>query len=429
LGIAAFDPGSYLLQIRGLGCSRQEQVLASAQLMIGAQGVQFSEYNNAGSGSTPQLHMVGDDLWMTWVDGVEDNKQAWAQRIDGAGQRLETPIRLCDSSEFVVSSSVAFGAEGMFVLYRQGASASVTQPYARFVDYSGSTLWGPVDVDADDWRPGRKHAVTESDGLFYAAWQSEDFNAPDAPSRIWWMRYDPADDSLEGPAIVAADGEGMTEGEIPSNTTVSIVKGQGFSAISFVRRRWNDDAMLMLRKAQYVLVDEAGNADASTYMSSLFDSFIQNEGRLAHMGDKLVAIFSSDDLSRVNDPLTEPVPTMIQGITLNDEGQPSTQPAIIVDDLEPRGDLFVASGSTSDGILAWADLAKSTDDLTGSLQVAAINKDFVIESKSDQRQVPHALVWLGLGSITGQRIGSNLLLTWRDFRNDNAEIFLETLWY
>jgi hypothetical protein len=413
LPIASLAAGAHPLQVSTKG----PQEVLETELHIGSEGLRFGDWEETRSPGTPRLHRRGGELWLTWVDRFGGHRRPWMQRIDGAGRPLTDRILLVDSEEPIYAARVAFGPEGAAVLFHANNPRNTR---LAVVDDEGTQLMAPLDLDPPD-RWGTVGAdIAYADGAFHLAWRV--WNQGSA-GEVYWARLDASTLSLTGPTQVAASGNDDPDGLFPSNSFVKIEPGQGWSAVSFVRRRQVVAFGGTMQKAQLAMVGDDGELRETRFLTSDSDLLWQKESHVHRIGEAVVPVWTSDDFNEA-----DPIQTQLQAVALDSSGAVVGDPLTLVQDANKRGEPLLVAHPSLHALMAWSDqrnkAAPGGDH--SDLYVAPLNAQLAL---GPELRVPHAVLFSDLAQLDGAEVGGNLVLSWRDDRNGVLELFLESLWF
>lgn len=427
--VMGMGPGTHTITATGSGS--EGEVMASAELVLTEQGVQWTDIDVDGNAGTPTLHRLpGEDrLWLTWSDGSEmPNRAGWLEPIDGAGRSIGERVRLTPAEDDVPYARAAVGAEAIAVLYQLPGGG----PYfnrLRVVGYDGSERVAPIELEpVGEFGSYGGDVVYDGSG-FVATFRS---NNGMGGGDVWWIRVVEATGAVTGPVIVASSGPGEPDGGFDPFSEVSVAAVDvDRSVIGFVRERFNDSLGLAIPKAQVVAVDIDGVVAGPDFVASGSDFEWHWETRVERAGEEVMLLWLTDDL---NDP-SVPIPTALRAAVVSPEaavGNDEGAGTVLVQAAETRGEpTFVATGEG--GIVAWTDQRSYVDLMTGRIELMATRVDDGLATDTEDL-VPHARFVAGTAHLRGAAAGTNAVLVWIDERdggsvvNPRPEVYLETIW-
>jgi hypothetical protein len=398
------------------------------ELVLGAEGVQVTTFEQDGAAGTPRLHRDGDALLLSWVarNGGGD-RQAWLQAIDGAGRPLGDPLLLSDPAQETLYARVTLTAEHVVVLGQDHGAPYTT--WLRLLDRDGQLLVERIDLDPDGGAGAFGGDVAWDGQRFWAVWRSLD-GVGGAEVRA--LHLDPADGDASEPIVVAASGAADPHGHFDPFSFVGIEAIDGRAVVVFTRHLWSDALDMTVPRAQYALVDAAGGAPevATLQTAGAWDFPYDQEGHVHRVGDRIVALWTSDDLTSAE----EPIPTEVFGSEIDPVEGPLLRTLVFVAP-DTRGEPFLIGHPDRLGTMVWIDHRAYTETPAAgriALYAAPVGDDLTAD---DVVEIPHAVLVAGLSQPGAVALGTNTVLSWIDERHGagimdpKPEVWLETLWH
>jgi len=401
---------------------------ASAELVLGRDGIQVTSFDADGAAGTPRLHRYEGGLYLSWVArNGQPERQAWLQRIDGAGRPLGEALMLSDPGEETLYARPAIGDGIVFVLGQDHGSPYTT--WFRAVELGGAVRQERFVVDRGDYAGAFGGDVAWDGDIFHAAWRDQD-GAGD--SRVLHGYYDPGGIALTLPTQIAQSGTGNPSGSFPPFSFVKLEAEDGQAVISFTRSEWHDTLAMEIQRASWAILDadewdlDAGRLGGDGAMTFHWDW----EGHVHRVGDRLVALWTSDDLS--DD--TIPIPTRIVGSFVDPLDGPNSFGATVLQAPDTRGEPFITGHPEHLGVMVWTDDRAYTEEPGNGhigLYAAPVDEDLVAGEPID---IEHAVLVAGLTQPNAVTAGPNAIVTWIDERHGagimdpKPEVWLETVW-
>ncbi|MFH2010806.1 MAG: hypothetical protein ABI333_29665 [bacterium] len=428
VSIAAMADGTYPVEVTAT-CGDGATATASAELGIGTEGVQLTFFDDVGTATTPRIHRRGAELWVTWVARYDGLREAWMQRIDGAGRWIGDRIPLTDNAEDTFYARTALGADAVGVLYQEPG-----QPYdnmLRLVDYDGNEVLAPRELNPPGWVGRPRGDITHDGSGFIAVYRVGEATGI---SEIHWLRVDEQTLEVTGPVVVAESGDGTPIGSFDPYGYIKVAALDDVSLVSFMRGRYDPNLDIEVPKAQLTLVQADGTVALAEYAGVMTDFTFHWETRVSRIGDELVAYWALDDLmDPSNDPPTLFYGTRTDGAGLLDPGRGRGE--LMLSAPFDRADPFLLAHPWHPAVLAWTDLRSyELDPLNGRIElfVAPVDEALAV---GEHVVFPHARFFMGSSQLNAVLAGSNVLLLWKDERHGNGlmdprpEVWFETAWY
>ncbi len=398
-------------------------------LGVGTQGVQLTDFDEAGLTTTPRIHRVGDALYLTWVATYSEQREAWMQRVDGAGRLQGDRIQLTEAGEAdTLYAFTAFGTTSVAVLYQEPGAPYVNK--LRILDLEGVELLAPLDLTPEAGAGQPRGDVTFDGEAFVAAYR---VYLDTGVEEVRWLRI-PEDTLLPiGPVVASSSGDGDPIAGFDPFVFVNVEAVGEVSVVSFVRYRWDDWLEMDLPKTQVATLDADGILVDEQYAGPEAEWTWAWEARLGSLGDDLLLIWSLSDLMDP-DPNS---PTLFRGETIGSDGilAQGTYQVMLDDAPFDRMDPFVMEYPDHTGVLLWADL-RSYEETPESgrieLWVAAVDAELAV---GDGVVIDHAVFIAGSSELNGAAAGTNVVMTWEDERHGNglldmrSEMVVETAWF
>jgi hypothetical protein len=404
---------------------------ASAELLLGREGVQQTVFGVDGSGGTPRIHRDGDGAWITWTDRSTGEAEAWLQAIDGAGRRSGDRIALVGPSTPALYARTAFGASSIGVLYQSLGSPYVTR--FKVAGRDGTELLAPIELEPAGWRGAWGGDVTFDGTAYVAVWR---VYGPAGETEVRWLRVAEGTWSVTGPVVVAAAGAGTAaepEGGFDAFTFVDVAAAGERSIVGFVRGRYDGLLELEIPRSQVAAVAADGTVGASEYVDPPTAFLFHRECRVFRAGDGFAAVWSRIDLG---DPSSTP-PNLFYAATADADGRLDPARGLgtpVFDAVDDRDEPFLLPYRGAAGILAWWDhRAYTLDPSHGRIELyaAATHDDL---TAGEPVVFAHARCVAGTTMLWAAPAGTNALLTWVDERHGGGvldprpEVYFETAW-
>lgn len=431
LPVAGLAEGPHTLTATATGPGGSAQ--ATAELVLGTTGVQWTDIAVDGNAGTPALHRrPGEDLlWLTWADGSEaDKRRGWLEPIDGAGRSAGPRVALTPASDDAPYARAALGQTAVAVLYQLPGGG----PYfnrLRVVDLMGAELLAPVALEPPGGFGSFGGDIQYDGAGFVATFRANDGMGGGA---VGWLRVDEATLELTGPVEVAASGDGAPDGGFDPFSLVTLAAlDDTRSVLTFVRERHNGPLDLLLPKAQLAALDPGGTIAGPDFIASGSDFQWHWEARVRPAGDQLLLLWTTDDL---NDP-SPTIPTAIRGALVDPAsavGHDEGAGAVLVQAPETRGEPFFVATDEARGILVWTDQRSYVDLQTGKIELMATRLVDDALAVDVEDTLTHARFIAGTAHFGGAAAGTNAVVAWIDERHGGSildprpEVYLDTIW-
>lgn len=426
LEIGGLADGTFPLDVTAT-CEDGSTDGASVELVVAREGVQLTDYDDAGPATTPRIHRSGDGLWLTWVARIEGERAAWMRRIDGAGRWVGDPLRLSPGPDDTYYAFTAFGEQSVAVLYQEPG-----QPYAnrlRILDMAGAERLAPIDLDPPGGT-GQPRGDLAFDGEGYvAAYRVADGVGGE---EIRWLRVHEQTLEETGPVTVAVAGASDPIGGFEPFVFVKVAALAGRSVVSFVRDRYDDWLEMDLPKTQVATLSADGALLDEQYAGAEAEWAWHWETRVATLPDGFLLLWSVTDLT---DPAPDS-PTLFRAASFGADGiLPQGAGSLLLDAPFDRMDPFLLPHPEHGAVLLWTDL-RSYEEIpdTGRIELWAAPVDGEL-TLGTAAVFPHATFIAGSSELNGALLGSNVMMTWEDERHGSGladprpEVYVETAWF
>lgn len=408
-------------------CADGSSDATSAELGLGTEGVQHTVYADVGPAGTPMLHRLGDQLWLTWTGTYDGDREAWMQRLDGAGRFLGDRIQLTDHVDDTLYARTAFGADSVAVLYQRPGSPYTN--HLKVVGHDGTERLAPIDLDPPS-ATGRPYGAMAFDGEgFVAVFRVSDTSG----SEIRWVRVAEQTLSVTGPVVVAASGDGDPVGGFEPFAVFGVAAEGDLSMVSFVRDRYNATLATDLPKAQVAVLQRDGTVVYSAYAGTENGWFFDWESRVSVVDGRFVPYWTLTDLT---DPAVNP-PTLLHGTRADAQGalDPNRgNGTLMIDATYDRQEPFLTAHPSHPAMLVWTDLRSIEETPPGQIElwVAPVDDQLAV---GQETIFGHARFIAGTSGLNAALAGTNVLMTWIDERHGSGlldpkpEVYFETAWY
>lgn len=409
-------------------CSDGTSNSALMQLGVGNVGVQLTEYDKVGLTTTPRIHRVGAGLYATYVATIQEQREAWMQRIDGAGREVGDRIQLTagDGTDTLYAFT-AFGEESVAVLYQEPGEPYVIK--LRVLDLEGNERLAPVDLTPEEGAGQPRGDITFDGEAFVAAYRVYQDTGVE---EVRWLRIHEGTLEQTGPVVAAASGDGDPIAGFDPFVFVNVAAVGNVSVVSHVRYRWDDFLAMDLPKTQVATLDAEGTVLDEQYAGPEAEWTWAWEARIGSIGDELLLLWSVTDLS---DPDPDS-PTLFRGETIGSDGLLAQGTYhLMLDAPYDRMDPFVMGHPDHTAVLLWTDLRsyEETPQIGRiELWVAPVDEELAV---GEAVIFDHAVLIAGSSELNGAPAGTNVVMTWEDERNGNglmdmrSEMVLETAWF
>ena len=411
-----------------VSASDADPASASATLLVGDDGVQFTDFEEIGMASTPTLHWHDDTLWLTWVDASTDPRRAWIQELDGGLRPVGDRVALTPADVDVVNAQAELLGESIGVLYQIPGGGPYFNTF-RIVDFEGTERLAPQNLNGERFGSFGGDLTTDGEA-FLVVYRS---NNGAGLSDIYWMRVTP-DGSVTGPTIIASSGMGDPIGAFPPFTFVEIAAGEEFSVVTWVREEFDTMLELEVWRSQAAVVrnsDGAVDGEGTMPVDAVFSYY--QEAHVYEVGDAIVPLWTAQDLAN---PEANP-PWLLYGAVLDPTDIPSPRffPDVeIVDAPLARYDQALVAHPEHFAILIQSDerTRASMDGQHIELWTSTLDANLAVTS---DLVIDHARFIASTSEMNGVPLGTNAVITWIDERHGSGlldprpEVYLEMLWY
>jgi hypothetical protein len=405
---------------------------ASADLVLGAAGLQWTDFTTAGPAGTPRILHINDGVYLSWTDRSTQGAraEAWLRRIDGAGRPMGDAVPLVGGIGQTIYARTAVGASSIGVLYQQQGG-----PYTNFfkrTDLSGRELAAAMPLDPAGRYGSFGGDIVYDSGSFFVVFRTNDGMGG---GEVRWMRVDEATGQVTGPEVVASSGHDDPHGVFQPISFIRVAAlGGGSSLVSFVRGEWSQALTESIPRSQIALLRSDGTVAGTSFAGQADDLTFHDEARLFRIGDDVVPIWSAISLTSTE---TNP-PKLFFSTTVDAQGtlDPSRGTGTVV--LDAPGDRYepvVVGHPEQYAVMAWLDGRSYEVDLQNGrieLYVAPLSRDRRLGTAT---VFPHARFVADAGDVNALAAGTNVLLVWIDERhgmgiaNPKPEVYFETAWY
>ena len=403
---------------------------AHADLVIGVDGLQFTDWEAVGNALTPRLHHIDDSLWLTWAEASTDPRHAWLQPLDGAARALGDRVRITPEDVDIVYVRTAVGDGAVGVLYQESA-----EPWANWfqiVDIEGNVLLDPIALDAAE-RTGMYGGDVAYNGDEFVAVFRDTAGSP-GTSRIMWFSAS-ADGTVTGPTQVAAANDSGARDFVAATMRFDIAPLGDRSLVTFVRDRYDSLLELEVPRSEGVIVDSVGGIVDAGLLPSPPQFGFHHEAHAFAAADSVFVLWTLNDLLSEE---TYP-PFIIYGQRIDatlDRLPRALGTAAIEDEVGTRSEpYFIYHGSDFEGSVAWTDErcnAIGTPPCHIELYVRMVGSTM---SPRRAEVIDHARFVAGTSQINGIGIDRNAILVWVDNRHGfgllepRPEIYFDTVWF
>jgi hypothetical protein len=399
---------------------------AAADLLLGSEGMQITDFGLDGLAATPRIHTDGDALWVTWVDGSGDRRHLWAMEIDGAGRPLGEKTRLTPEGSDVVSGRVVLGGGVFGILYQ--SSGSSLRNWLCLVSTDGSQVLGPVQLDADGWSTTADGDISYDGQAFYAAFRSYTAET----SSVFWLRAEPSTGSVLGPIAATSSGDGEPVGNFVLPSFLRLETIGGISMLTYTRELWDSPLGMHIPQVYATVLDAEGGLLQEGVLPVPFSMPFSFEAHVHQAHGDFVPLWTAVSLE---DPELNP-PHRIYGARAEPDGLTAPEDfsvELLVEAPMSRGEMVLVENLSGFGTLAWVD-DRTRENLTdGGIDLRAASMDSSL-GLGEEHLFGHARFLAMSSELNGVSAGQNAILTWADERRGGTvispmtEVYLETVW-
>ena len=426
---ATVPEGSHPLGITARGGDGQEKTIG-VEILVVTQGIEFTNFASAGSATTPRLHTIGDQLWVTWIQPSDSPRRLRAQRLDGAGRRLlDRDVLLTPADQDVVSARAAAAPNGDIGILYQRTDGS---PYKNMLTVvkieTGEVVVEPIELD----EPGDS---TTADGDiafdtqgFVAVYRNYDVEG----SELRWVRVNPADASVQGPITAAASGDDSPVGSFTQPSFIRVAATPKHAMITFTRNHYDPVLDLMIPRAQAAVV----GSDATQLHEGILPQPLELpfgfEAHVHIIRGELVPLWT---LISLTDEEINP-PHRIFGARVADlvGSAPQGYEAVkIVEAPLLRGEMTLVEHPAAFATMGWSD-ERQKDGGNDRISVYCASLDHDLSVKTET-YISHSRLISSFSELSGAGLGHNTMMAWLDQRkggsiiSPKSEVYFETLWY
>jgi len=429
VSIAGLDLGTpYTVTATGTSLYNNT-VKHEATLTLRTGGLQLTDFAQVGAAATPRVHVVNNELWVTWADRRDTEREVWLTRMDGSGAALpgyEAPVCIvCDADE-TLYGRVAAGDASLGVLYQKSGGPYIN--WFKLVDGDGNNITAPIPLDPAGWNGSFGGDVHFDGEHFIVVWR---INDGAGAGEIRWMRVHGSTGDVTGPIVVAASGNGSPIGGFAPFTFVKATSIIDRTYISFLRDRFDSALALDIPRAQLATVDRDGNVLRTDYAEPEDLWSFNYDSRVHQINGGALLMWGAQDLTA-----SDPIPTTFRAARIDAQGgidPERVNGTIMVTAPDHRVEPTFVSHNVFLGSLAWLD-ERSYAGPSGLIELytAPVLDDLTTDTPT---VVPHARFIEGTSQLNGVLAGTNVVLVWLDERNGNGigdsrpEVRLETIWY
>ncbi|MBM64981.1 MAG: hypothetical protein CMH55_01950 [Myxococcales bacterium] len=404
----------------------------AVRLFIDRQGHRLTDWEAVGTADSPQFHHHHGQLYLTWTDRRAEPRGGYLQAIDGSGAPLAQAISITPADQAVARVHGALG-EGLLGLIHQQLVADGRRHWISVLDLDGNVLLEPIPLESDRERGRFQHVIAYDGEAWVAAWRL--VTADDAEV-IRWVRFSEGG-ILAGPHEIARAGSNDPHGDFLPYIQMRIAARQGHSVVSFTRDYWDDVLDMGISRNQVVVIDPAGELlEAGILPHSLLMPF-EHESHVHRIGDDLVTLSTASSLA--DEALHEPHRIFASRVPTEFPASPEEWDyRLVLDAPRTRGEMMLVAHEREWAVMAWTD--ERGRDQPGSpedkiqLLVAPLSDPDSGFRIGGHVAVPHVRLFSGMAKLSGQSLGSQVLLVWVDERNGTAqqsrpELFMDAIWY
>jgi hypothetical protein len=395
---------------------------AHAELVLGSNGSQLTEFAQVGFAHSPRIFRLGDGrVVVTFTDRSAGLAKAWMRPLDGAGRWSGDRLLLVQAPQEVLYAYTAASANAFGILFQTPGV-----PYHHWltvVDAQGNQQVAPIDLLPANWRGYIYGDVTYDGAGFVAVYRVSDGTT----QQLRWLRVDEASHAVTGPIVVAQSGAGTAQepvGDFLADSFVKVAPDGDGTVVSFVRGHWNDTAATAVPRSELAFVGRDGTVMKTVIAGDPNDLTWHDEARVFATATGPLALWAAKSL-------TDPDPNPSE-IFWGSAPSAAAAPSMVVDALDMRSEPFLVAGAQ---VLTWLDQrSKHTDPSRGDIQLyaAPLTADL---STGDATIFPHARFVQGTSELNGLAASTNALLVWVDERHGmgitdpKEELYFETAWY
>lgn len=391
-------------------------VMATAVLVVGREGIQWTSIATSGNAGTPRLHARDGRLYLTWTDGSRGPRTAWVQEVDGGGRAIGARTALVAGEEDVLYARTALGAAGFGVLYQTRGGPYVNH-FVR-VGLDGAPHGEVIALDGERYGSYGGDVVWTGSG-FEVAWRT---NNGAGTSSLHWMRVDEATGAVTGPIIAAAAGNDDPDGGFDPITPVSVQPG----LVAFMRYRYDAALDFSIKRCQVATID---NATATIELAAIGSGWSWDEDcRVVDGGTAPLVLRAGTSLTDESEAL--PVELFATRSPLAGNRGNGT---MAVSAPDQRGEPTVVP-TAGPPVMVWSDARSYAEDITTGqieLYAAPLLESLVAGAPT---RFAHTRLIHSTAEPRGVAAGTNAIVTWIDERhggsvvNPQPEVYIETIW-
>lgn len=392
-------------------------VTATATLVVGRDGIQWTTIASHGNAGTPRLHARDGHMYLTWTDGQRGPRTTWLQEVDGAGRAIGARTTLVSGEGAdVLYARTALGGDSVGVLYQTSGGPYVNR-FVR-VGLDGTPRGEVIELDGERYGSYGGDIVWTGTG-FDVAWRT---NNGAGTSSVHWMHVDEASGAVTGPIIAAAAGNDDPDGGFDPITPVSVQPG----LVAFMRYRYDAQLDFSIKRCQVATID---NATATSALAAIGSGWSWDEDcRVVDDGTGPLVLRAGTSLTDESD--APPVELFATRAPLAGNRGNGTM-AVSAPDQRGEPTVVPTAGLP---VMVWSDARSYADDITtGQIELYAAPLATSLVTGAPIR-FAHTKLISSTAEPRGVAAGTNAIVTWIDERhggsvvNPQPEVYLETLW-
>jgi len=423
----------------------EETRQASANLHVGTEGVQFTDYEMVGPAATPRIHLQDDQMWITWVDHTKGKGRAWLQRISGAGKAVGAQVGLTPEHIDIQEGRAVFGNLHVGLLYR--VKGDPERNWFTVVNTQGVMKQIPIQLELGADK-GEWGGDLSFDGEAFAVY-SRSRNATTGFSEIRGLRVQEDPIEVGEPFVVTSEGDDAPNGTFPAKLFIGAESIGDVTIITFTRDLYNYFLDMTMLANHATVLNKQGEILHEGVLPTGILLPTSYEAHVHRVHDEFLVLWVAANINE-SDDITPNQPQRIYGSRVgasavtNPAQFPLTQ---ILKAPHARGEVAAIGHPHHYAVLAWTDQRTHADGsgdgkidlryqpVDGTLKLASSTPLGSESLPIGEMIVPHARFIADSAQINGVALDTNIFLTWTDERHGGTmatskpEVYFETIWY
>jgi len=206
--IFAIGNNVYIAWSDTIGVGNSEALIVTSSNSGTSFGAPINVSNTSGGSNVSDIIALGDDVYITWVDGTTGNNEILFSKSSDSGASFDSPINLSNSLERSASPKLASSTNHVFVAWHD-TRVGYGEVFVSTSSDSGTSFAAPIHVSAVSGLDGFADVASSGNNV-YVTWAS----STGSPRGIWVSESIDSGNTFDTPVEISnglANGNGVPQ--------------------------------------------------------------------------------------------------------------------------------------------------------------------------------------------------------------------------